>query len=344
MFIPALRSTRRWVRGMALGAAIALAGCGGTAGQRPGPPVTQGIAQSDGGRPEAAPAGGPGQVFIVAMENQSTPDVVGSANAPYINGTLLPRYASASNFVDELPTLPSEPHYIWLEAGTNAFADHTFQTDDGPSASNSTASTEHLVTQIAAAGGGRDWMAYVEGPDLGAQPCPISSSGVYVARHDPFLFFQDVSGAPPSKTSAFCAAHHRSIDALAVDLASGTLPSYVFITPDLCHDMHGSSSCPAGNSVSAGDAWLSGFLPPLIDYVNVRGGIIFIVWDEGAKAPYTMPFIAVGPGVKPGYSSPVALSHASVLRSVEEILGLPILATAQPAPDLGDLFLSGAVP
>ena len=329
-----MRNAATWARRLAIWGALGLLGCGG-GGKGAGTATPQATA-NDGGRT----ATGAAHIFIVAMENQSASDIYGSSDAPYINGTLLPQAASASNFADELPGLPSEPHYIWLEAGTNAFADHTFQTDGSPSASNSTASVDHLVTQIRNAGGGLDWMAYVQGPDLTAQPCPISTAGVYVPRHDPFLFFQDVSGAPPSKTDGTCAAHHRSLDALAADLGAGAVASYVFVTPDLCHDMHGSSSCPAENPVSAGDAWLSGFLPPLIDYVNASGGVIFVVWDEGSN----LPFIAVGPGVKSGYSSPVALNHASVLKTVEELLGLPVLPAAQPAADLGDLFDSVKVP
>jgi hypothetical protein len=312
----------------ALWVATVLVGCGGAGG------VTHGSGRAEAGTDAIAIRTSP-HVFVVAMENQSAADIYGSSNAPYINGSLLPRYASASNFADELPGLPSEPHYIWLEAGTNAFADHTFSTDGVPSASNSTASTDHLATQLRNAGGGLDWMAYVEGTDLTAQPCPISNADLYVPRHDPFLFFQDVSGAPPSKSNGTCAAHHRSLDALAGDLGSGAVPSYVFITADLCHDMHGASSCPAGNAVSAGDSWLSGFLPPVIDYVNATGGVIFIVWDEGSP---TLPFLAIGPGVKAGYSSPAALNHASVLKTVEELLGLPVLPAAQSATDLADLF------
>jgi hypothetical protein len=280
-------------------------------------------------------------VFVIPMENESIGAIYGSAKAPYINGTLLARYASADNFADELPDLPSEPHYIWMEAGTNAFADHTFETDSSPSASNSTANTQHLVTQIEAAGGGLDWAAYVESADLSAEPCPIAGSGPYVPRHVPFLFFQDVSGSPPAKTTTRCAAHLKPLAALNDDLAAGTVASYVFITASLCHDMHGSSSsCPSGDNIAAGDAWLASAVPPLIDYVDKAGGAIFIVWDEGTK----LPFIAVGPGVKSGFRSTVPLDHGSLLKTVEEMLGLPILPTVQGVADLGDLFASGAVP
>jgi phosphatidylinositol-3-phosphatase len=300
----------------------------------------------DAGQPHDASAGGHpptgAHVFVIAIENERAGEIYGSANTPYISGVLLPTYASAGNFQDELPGDPSEPHYVWMEAGTNAFSDHTFSTDDGPSAANSTASTQHLVTQIRQAGGGLDWMAYQEGISPGS--CPITSTGLYVARHDPFLFFQDVSGAPPSASNGLCAAHHRPLSALNGDVAAGAVASYVFVTPNLCHDMHGASSCP-GDLIRAGDDWLSGALPPLIAYVNAQGGVIFIVWDEGSNnGDATLPFLAIGPHVKRGYRSSVAFNHGSILRSIERIFQLPVLPTVSGATDLSDLFVGGTMP
>src|SRR5215831_4997726 len=132
-------------------------------------------------------------VFVVAMENENISEVYGDdSGAPYINLTLIPGYARATNFVDQLPaSVPSEPHYVWLEAGTNVFADHTFTTDKSPSASNSTASAAHLATQIAAAG--LSWAAYEEGIDAATGNCPVTSSGFYAPKHDPFVFFQDIA-------------------------------------------------------------------------------------------------------------------------------------------------------
>lgn len=280
----------------------------------------------------------PTHVFVIAMENESADAIYGSVDAPYINKTLLPSSASASAFADELPTLPSEPHYVWMEAGTNVFSDHAFTTDDSPSAANSTASTQHLVTQIRAAGRGLDWMSYQQGMVSGE--CPVVGAGVYVPRHDPTLFFQDVSGAPPSGGNAYCASHHRPLSELAGDLAAGRVASYVFITPDLCHDMHGSPLCPSTADIRAGDDWLASALPPLIAYVGAHGGVIFITWDEGSP----LPFIAVGPHVKAGYRSNVPFHHGSMLKTVEEILQLPILPTVQNVSDLSDLFAAGAMP
>jgi hypothetical protein len=283
------------------------------------------------------------QVFVVAMENENLGQIYGDGtDASYINGTLIPQGARATNFVDELAVgVPSEPHYVWLEAGTNAFSDHTFTTDASPSASNSTASTAHLTTQLANAGLG--WTAYEEGIGAATGSCPIAGSGFYAPKHDPFVFFRDVAGSPPAKTTASCAAHVRDLSALPGDLASGSLTPYVFITPNLCHDMHGASGCPNGDLIQAGDQWLAANLPPLIAFAAGHAGVVLLVWDEGDASGH-LPLLVVGSGVKPGYAGAQTYTHSSVLKTVERILGLPTLPTVDAASDLSDLFVPGALP
>jgi hypothetical protein len=282
-------------------------------------------------------------VFVVAMENENISAVYGDdVGAPYINLTLIPVYAHATGFIDQLPAgVPSEPHYVWLEAGTNAFPDHTFTTDSSPSATNSTASTAHLVTQIAAAG--LSWTGYEEGLDTSTGSCPIHSDGFYAPKHDPFVFFQDVVGSPPAATTAGCAAHLKPLTALGADLTSGAMARYVFVTPNLCHDMHGASGCPSADMINAGDDWLRSNIPPLLAFANANAGVVFVVWDEGDATGH-LPFLALGPGVKPGYAGSQTYTHSSVLKTVEEILGLPILPTVSDAQDLSDLFAPGALP
>ena len=295
--------------------------------------------------PAAAPVSVITHVFVVAMENQDASKIYGSAaDAPYITGTLVPSFARATNFTDELPlAMPSEPHYVWMEAGTNAFPDHTFATNDEPSASNSTRSTAHLSAQIEHATTGVTWRTYQQGINAATGDCPIRGSGFYAPKHDPFVFFQDVSGSPPSATDRACAAHHRPYGSLAGDLAAGDVASYTFITPDLCNDMHGAAGCSGSNVVLAGDRWLQAELPRLIDYVSRNAGVIFLTWDEGDRTG-TIPFLAIGPGVKAGYAGSVPYTHSSLVKSVEQILRLPTLATVSDANDLSDLFKPGQYP
>jgi hypothetical protein len=283
-------------------------------------------------------------VFVITMENHDSAQIYGNTtDAPYINNTLIPNYARATNFNDELPSLASEPHYIYMEAGTNAFSDHTFTTDNNPSSTNSTGSTAHLVTQIKNATSGVTWMAYQEGLNSTTGACPIAGSGFYAPKHDPFVFFRDVSGNPPSKTNSYCVAHHKPYSSFATDLVANNIASYVFITPNLCNDMHGATGCPNSNMIRSGDDWLKAELPRIINYATTHAGIVFITWDEG-NSTNKMPFLAVGPGVKAGYAGAVSYDHGSLVKSIERILGLPFLSTVSGKNDFTDLFNPGFFP
>ena len=283
-------------------------------------------------------------VFVIPMENEPSSAIYGNTtNAPYINNTLVPMGAHTTMFQDELPNDPSEPHYVFMEGGTATFSDITFTNDNDASANNSTSSTAHLVTALEAAG--VTWMSYQE--DMTAGTCPIHSSGEYAAKHDPFVFYQDVSGNPPSTTTARCKSHHKPYSSFATDLAGGQMPNYVFITPNLCHDMHGASSCPQGTNVSAniqaGDTWLQNELPRILAYAQTHDGVVLITWDEGDSSNL-IPFIALGPRVKANYSGTVVYNHGSVIKSVQEIFGVTPLTKVANLNDLADLFQAGMFP
>jgi phosphatidylinositol-3-phosphatase len=301
----------------------------------------------------AADAAAPLQhVIVIVMENTNAephgdaPFIYGNfKDAPYINGELMPRYARAANFRDALPlAVPSEPHYVLMEAGTNVFADFSFgdtiNADGDPSATRGTASPDHLTNQMRATGGRVDWMSYQEGISAKTGACPVRSSAStnYAAKHDPFVFFRDVSGNPPSKTNEYCAAHHRSYSALAADLAAARLANYVFITPNLCHDMH--NSCGNQSRVRNGDEWLRAELPAMIAYVNAHSGVIFLVWDEG-KETRNIPFLAIGPHVKKGFAGNALYDHGSIIKTVEKLFGLPVLEAVKGSRDLRDLMEGG---
>src|SRR5204863_9635302 len=58
-------------------------------------------------------------VFIIVMENRSWAEIKGSTNAPYLIGTLLPMASYCEQYYSPPGLRPSEPNYLWLEAGTN---------------------------------------------------------------------------------------------------------------------------------------------------------------------------------------------------------------------------------
>ena len=253
------------------------------------------------------------------MENHDASQIYGNnADAPYINGTLVPTYAHATNFDDELAqSIPSEPHYVWMEAGTNTFADRTFTTDADPSQSNSTSSTEHLTTQIKNAPNGVTWRTYQEGMNASTGACPIHKAGFYAPKHDPFVFFRDVAGSPPSATSPDCSAYHRPYGSLAETSVPATCELHVHHARSVQRHAR-RFGCPSSNTIRAGDTWLSTELPRLIDYASRNAGVIFLTWDEGDDT-CKLPFLAIGPGVKPGYAGSVTYNHSSLVKSIEQI-------------------------
>ncbi len=145
-------------------------------------------------------------------------------------------------------------------------------------------------------GAGRRWGAYAEGYPNGAR---------FAVRHVPFLYFPN--GA--AHVHPLSALHPRS------------LPAYALVVPDLCHDMH---DC----SVRTGDTWLRGFLPPILSQPSTR---VFIVFDEGTTdvgGGGVVPLIVAGTGVRKNAETAQVADHYSLLRTVEDSLGLPPLGEA----------------
>jgi phospholipase C len=187
------------------------------------------------------------------------------------------------------------------------------------------------------------WKAYLE--DTTGEICPLRNRGkldqngspLYAVRHEPFAYFADVTNNF-NIHSAYCIAHLRPYKELASDLANGTLPRYVWITPNLCDDMH--DRC-AGDPISHGDTWLSENVPAILNssaYKN--GGALFITWDEADKNDGPIPMIVLSPFAKGGgYSNTIHYTHGSTLRTFQEIFGAtPLLRDAKDEVDLSDLF------
>ena len=305
--------------------------------------VTDGAA-TDGTTPDGATTDGGGAiktVFMIVMENHSWSSIKGSSSAPYING-LLAQGGHAENYSTPKAIHPSEPNYIWLEAGGNL----GITNDDDPSA-NHQSTPDHLSAQLKTAG--VTWKSYAEG--IAGTKCPLTGVGLYSPKHTPQIYFDDVTGTN-DVNSAYCIAHVRPYTELATDLAGNSVARYNFITPNLCNDMHGEifgTNCPSltTDMVKKGDDWLKANVPVILNssaYKN--GGVLFIVWDEGDEnlingaSDGPVPMLVLSPLAKTGYASTTVYTHSSMLRTVEEIFGVPLLRDAKNATDLSAFFTS----
>jgi hypothetical protein len=281
--------------------------------------------------PDAPVASGAIQtIFVIVMENQNWSTIKSSSSAPYIR-SLLPMASHAEAYMTPPGNHPSEPNYLWLVGGTNFGV-----TSDSDPSSNHIGSDANLGWLMQRAG--IQWKSYQE--SIAGATCPLSSSGNYAAKHNPFVFFDDLTGRL-NASDPTCIAHNRPYSELATDLANGTVGRFNFITPNLCHDMH-NSCAPTSNLIKQGDDWLASEVPKILGSRAYQdGGALFIVWDEGtldSDGPIGM--IVLSPYAKgAGYSNHIAYTHSSALRTFEEILGLaPLLGDAAHATSLSDLF------
>ena len=102
--------------------------------------------------------------------------------------------------------------------------------------------------------------------------------------------------------------------------------------PNQCNDMH---DCPIGT----GDAWAKRFLAPLIASPAMADGILFITFDEAhGDTSNHVATIVVAPRLAAPVTSAKQYGHASLLRTIEELYGLPCLADACRAEPMTDLL------
>jgi alpha-D-xyloside xylohydrolase len=277
-------------------------------------------------------------VFVILMENHNWSSIKGNASAPYINNTLLQRtdVSYCTQYYTPPNNHPSEPNYLWLEAGTNFGI-----LDDNPPSQNQQSTTAHFVTQLNNAG--ISWKTYQEGITAGTCPTTDNTLTGYYVKHNPFAFFTDVTGS----SNPACSSVMRPFTELAADIANTTLAHYNFITPNICDDMHDTCS-PTNDSIKQGDNWLAANLPMILNssaYQN--NGLVIIIWDEGDNSSDgPIGCIALSPLAKGGgYNNSIHYTHSAALRTLQKILGVtPLLNAAGSAPDLSDLFVNGAIP
>jgi phosphatidylinositol-3-phosphatase len=244
---------------------------------------------------------------VIVMENKDCNDVIGSRQAPYLNA-LAQRYSFASrHFALRKPSLPN---YLGLTGGST-FGITTDCTECSVSSTN-------LVDQLE--GAGITWKAYMQGMPL---PCFAGAeSGLYVKRHNPFVYYSDIVSRPMR------CGRVVPLNRLSRDLARRTLPRFVWISPDICDDMH---SC----TIRTGDRFLSRLVPPLLRALGPRG-VLFVTWDEGYGGAGccgrarggNVALIVAGASARSNARSGLAYDHYSVLRTIEDAFALPRLRAA----------------
>jgi hypothetical protein len=266
-------------------------------------------------KPTTTPAGGTiDHVVVVWLENEEATGITASS-MPYLYG-LSTTYGRADQFY--AVSHPSLPNYLAFWSGSTQGV-----TDDG----TYDLGAASLSSQMAAAG--RSWRTYAQdypgtGCNLGSSyPGPVDGAGVagtYVRKHNPAMSFTSVSGSTQCANIQPLAKFDPSVDV-------------AFVVPNLCNDAH---DC----SLATADAFLKGFVPQVTGAPDWAHTLLVISFDEGSSSTNGggRIFTAVVRQGLSGVVSTTVHSHYSLLRTIENLNGLPCLANSCSANTLSEFL------
>lgn len=237
------------------------------------------------------------------MENEGLGSIIGSSSAPYIN-SLANAYGLATDY--SAISHPSLPNYIALTSGS----DQGITDDSDPS--SHPLSVPSIFSQLAA-GASRSLEQ-----DMPSN-CSMGNAGEYAVRHNPETYYTNLG-----------------TDCSSDDVPLGPVPDvsarFTFVTPNLINDMH-------DGTIADGDNFLAAFVPELLATPQYRTGstAIFITWDEGSDSSNQVPCIVISPYTH-GVKDATPYTHYSLLRTTEELLGLPLIGNAATANSMRGKF------
>ncbi len=235
-------------------------------------------------------------VVVIVMENQGFGDIINNPSALFMN-QLASSYALATNYT---------------------------------AVSNLVDSLEHR---------GLSWKAYMEdypvscGSHCSPGNCFLGDVGTgnYTARHDPFVYFDDIVNST-ARCSRIVPANSGGKggpdDLFLSDLGSpSTASNLMWLTPNLCNDTH---DCP----VSTGDTYLSQVVPNILNssLFTHQKAALFITFDEGngycpinGSSLDCVYALWAGPVVNTNFQSTNQYNHYSFLKTLETVWNLPPL-------------------
>jgi hypothetical protein len=287
--------------------------------------------------PPASTVGALDHVFMVYMENKGYADVVGSPNAPYIN-SLINTYGVATAYY--ALTHPSDPNYYPILGGSDFGFNYNCPTD--------CFDQHNLADTIEAAK--KTWAGYAQG---------MSPAGPYVETADyapeelPFLAYRDIYNDPTR-----AAAHLFPLTQLATDLTSATTtPNFVWFAANETNNMEGPVNSVGGvlsyvvslltnrqYNIKAGDTFVQGTVSTIMNSAvwqdTTQKSAIFLTFDEDSnnlslgfanEGNHVVTIVipspgAVAAGMRAGsFTVDGYANHYSLLRTIENALGLPTL-------------------
>jgi phosphatidylinositol-3-phosphatase len=293
--------------------------------------------------PELPEAGPIKHVFLISLASPGYDAAFGpSSQMPYLSGTLRQQGVLLTNYslLDEASL-------------ANGFAAISGQKPTAPSQADCPeyekclfpVETLSLADQLST--GQFSWHAYLgdmtdpEGkPDNCVHPEPdapeVPPTGGYASKLNPFVYFHSLLDLGD------CAANDVPLSDLAGDLKKpDSTANFSYIAPNLC-DSGFRGQCPEGtpDGAAAADAYLGKLVPEILaSPAYKQDGLVVVSFGASDPAPPTDPAAApvdplkvggllISPLLTPGGTDGATYTPYSLLRSVDELFGLPPLGEA----------------
>ncbi len=242
-------------------------------------------------------------VVVVVEENHAASSIIGSKDAPFVNGLAAEGALMTRSYG---VTHPSQPNYLAL------FAGDTFGVTSNE-CPLSLGNAPNLASGLIAAG--YSFGGFAE--SLPTSSPEVCSAGKYARKHIPWLNFSNVPASATMPLSAFT--------------GNGSLPTVSFVVPDLNDDMH-------DGSIADADGWLSATVGGYAQWAKANNSLLIITWDEDDEhAGNRIPTILYGAGIRPG-SYDQTINHYNVLSTIQEIYHLPKTGQAAAAAPIAGIW------
>lgn len=265
-------------------------------------------------------------VFVIVMENSSYSSLLGNPDAPWINRAAR-TYALATRYYGVAH--PSQPNYLALTSGStqNVSSDETI-----------TLQVPNLVDQLETHG--HSWKAYMQSlAAQGNRDQLAATAGDYVRKHDPFVSYADIQHNPARM------ANIVDFRQFAGDLQANRVADFTWISPDLCHDMHGRPASQPDDPcadphqlIRQGDLFVQTTVDEILRSRAWSGNsVIFLTWDESESGDssgccdanqgggHILTLVIAHRAQAPRLSS-VPFNHYALLATIEDSWGLGCLA------------------
>jgi hypothetical protein len=248
-------------------------------------------------------------VVIFSFENRTWSNVslgFSATTMPYLHG-LASQCSYFSDWTETNTSQNSLTQYIGETSGVN----NTSTVNDCNPSPSCQSTDNNIFRQVRLAGGTA--RNYVEGATTG---CSASGNA---AKHIPGLYYFGTytDGTGTHNDHDFCNTEVRPYS----EFDPNNLPTYAFITPTLCNDGHDCGDATV-------DAWAAANIQPVLNSAAYQAGTVavFVWYDEDHPTPNAQ----IAPTSHQGDITQTGVgSHAALLKTIEDMLGLPFMNQGQ---------------